>query len=150
LSSQTVTPGETLTAHIDGVTPGAEVTVRFDGEVRGSATATAQPGSSTGSADITFTVPNDADPSRPHTIVLSGTGFSCDPGPVNEVLGETINRGAGGSGGGSLARTGVEVMALVALGLGLVVGGRALMRSARRRRSRVERRRPQDLSNHRN
>lgn len=145
ISSETATPGQSLTAHIDGVTPGTQVELTFDGAVVGSATAVAQQGSATGSADITFTVPEGTDESHTHTILFTGAGVSCDPtgGKGVAVLGETVTRSPGqSSGGGSLARTGLELGVLLAIAAALILAGREALRQGRRRRSRVTVHRP--------
>ena len=54
--------------------------------------------------------------------------------PPPSVLGQTVfpSSGAGGGGGGTLAFTGLELLLLVALALGLLVTGAVIYRVSRR------------------
>jgi hypothetical protein len=101
-----------------------------------------------GSVTLSFVVPTNATGGN-HTIVFVGAGFQCDPTngtglPVG-VLDLEISRGAtttvAGTGGGSLARTGIEIALYLAVALALLVVGFLLVQEARRRRRRAARRR---------
>ena len=133
LSNTDVTAGETVVGHIEGVPDGAQVTVTFEGTPVGQGTASAQAGQSSASADIPFSVPSDAKPGQ-NTVTFSGAGFTCSVSvQVTAVLGENVT-----SGGGPLARTGVQIAVLVAVALVLLVVGAQLRAASRNRKRREE------------
>jgi hypothetical protein len=128
VSDDTPAPGQTITGHVEDVPDGTKVSVTFDGQEVASGTAESKNGETTASADIDFTVPHDAGDGG-HTIAFSGAGFSCSVHVGVAVLGESITR----DNGSSLVRTGINVAALVAIGLVLVITGLQLRRAAQRR-----------------
>jgi hypothetical protein len=133
LSTTSATPGTKITATINDVPAGSEISLLFDGNEVGTKTADAN-----GSAVMSFTVPNTT-PSKGHTVVFSGAGFSCDAtgGAGFEVLAAAGNRG----GGGGLSNTGIEVALYLAIALVLIVAGWQLTRVAQARRRRIARQR---------
>ena len=132
--------GARIDVTVTNVPGGSSVDLRFDGTV--VATGSAPPGEASDVA-MSFTVP-ETNPGR-HSLIAVGAGFQADcafaTGGVAVLAGgaEAPGGGAGigGVGGGSLARTGIAIALLVAIGLALVVGGRAALESSRRSRRRA-------------
>jgi hypothetical protein len=86
---------------------------------------------------LSFTVPV-LDPGR-YSLVVVGINFQADCAAASGgfgVLGTGVEapRGGGGVGPGSLARTGIAVALLVAIGVALIVVGRGVLEASRRRR----------------
>ncbi len=88
-----------------------------------------------GNLDLTVPIPDLGPGSYP--VAVSGTsGLECDPPlviPGPSVLGTQFTRGDNATAavsGTALARTGIDVVLLVLLGVGLVVAGGALRRAA--------------------
>jgi hypothetical protein len=148
-----VVGGEVRPATVDGVPAGSQVQITLDGNVAGTGNADAD-----GHATVQFTIPSDIG-SGEHPVFAVGAGFSVDCGTVTgpAVLGETATTSAvsgngtanGGSGSGSgstsvgagsLARTGVEIALLVAIGVALILVGQRFVAFDRRRRRRRGRR----------
>lgn len=123
-------PGDTVTAEVTGVAPGTELQVSFNGEIVASGVADAE-----GKASIQFTVPNLEE--GQYRVFVTGAGVSaeCSLDPGFAVLGNEQGNG----GGGGLAFTGANVAILVAVGLAMLIAGRAVLESSRRRRRRAAR-----------
>jgi hypothetical protein len=148
-----VASGDVVDAFVVDAPANATIDITFDGEVAGSGTADAG-----GDAVIAFTVPPGIETGE-HAVFAVGAGFSANCGTVfgSAVLSEgQTQTGAGadsagadsagvaganaGRGGGSLARTGVEIGLLLAVAVVLVLVGNRLVQRARRRRRRAARR----------
>lgn len=145
ISAKAGLPGETVTGTVTWIPEGTTAYLALDGVVQSQGNADGSLGGGYGSATLTFRIPSDMQPGK-HNVVLFGAGFSCDPTfgggfqvLAGGVLGAETSRSAGGGavGGASLARTGIEVALLLAIGLALVVVGANLVRDARRRRRRA-------------
>ena len=128
--------GDPLVATGAGFPPGAVVTLLFDG--RSFATATAD---ASGGFRVTGTVPDV--PKGEYMVSASAPGCATafvDPGVDvlghrTQVLGLQLSNGGGGGGtGGALARTGIDVLLLTLLGVGLVLVGMWLRRRRHPRR----------------
>lgn len=139
LRTSAAAPGSTATVRVEAAPRGTTIEVRFDGASVASETATGPGSSPRVDVDIDFTVPSDASPGE-HTVIAVGADFSAACGTANsggvEVLGAEQSQGGGDGGGSALPHTGVYVAVLVAVGLALLVAGRALLEAGRRRRRR--------------
>lgn len=162
LSVTVAPPGTAVTASVFNVPFGGTVRVLFAGTEVGRATApmSAQATSPAvafggrvlaGQADgvttvtVDFVIPAVA-PGQ-YLVTAVGDTFTCECSPNAggfEVLAATS--GTGGGGGGALPRTGIYVALLVAIGLALLVGGRAVLAESRRRKRRASRQRAQHLA----
>jgi 5'-nucleotidase len=146
-SASVATAGQVLSASVANAPAGASIQITVDGVAAGSGTA-----DSAGSATIAFTVPAGIAPGS-HAVFAVGVGFSAscgdlsvegvqsnvveNPGPGGGATGDVAgNDVARGRGGGSLARTGIELALLLAIALALLVVGRRLVVAERRRRRR--------------
>jgi hypothetical protein len=141
-------PGTEVTAKVAGVFFGEHVRILFDGVLVAEATAPAapvvaqsasgavvfggqaiagvdQPGTTT--LTIKWTVPKAA--AGTHIVTAVGDTFTCFCNPKGEFTAL-----AASSGGGNLARTGVEAALMLVLGMVLLLVGRAFVAEARRRR----------------
>lgn len=151
LSVASAAPGVAVTASVTNAGAGASVRITFDGVEVAAATT-----GSEGSANIQWQVPPRTPPGQ-HQVFAVGATFNVQCGPFEvpggtQVLGESTARNQGtavaGSQGGSLARTGIEIAALLAAAVVLILAGSQLLRLARRHRRRLARRRNEvrDLS----
>lgn len=147
-----VVGGQSATATVVNAAAGAAIQITLDGDPVGSGVADAA-----GSATIPFIVPTGISPGS-HAVFAVGAGFSASCGEVTvegvggaavenpkpgtggpgAVAGDEADRGVGG---GSLARTGIEVALLLAIALVLLLVGRWLIGIERRRRRRRARHR---------
>lgn len=145
LSAELASGGQIVTATVANAPAGAAIQITLDGVPAGSGVADAA-----GSASISFTVPEGIAPGS-HAVFAVGAGFSAScgafsvSGVASEVVentppgGPTTVESGGverGRSGGGLARTGIEVAALLAIALLLIVVGRHLVAAERRRRRR--------------
>jgi hypothetical protein len=126
--------GARVDVTIDDVPSGLTVTLSLGGQVVDTKVSGA---SAAGVADVHFSFIVPSLPPGKYTLVATGAGFSvtCLPGVGFEVLANTLTqapRSSGGSGGGSLARTGFTVLGLLLLAALLLLGGRVLVSRARR------------------
>lgn len=141
LDTNVASAGGQVTATVAGVPVGETVRLLFGGAEVGRATASRSDGqSAVTTVQIRFTVP-DVDDGQ-YLVAAVGATFTAEcsvqftTGSA-EVLGFTVERGAGStgsSGRGSLARTGVAIALLLAVALALLIVGRAMLDSARQRR----------------
>ena len=142
-SAGTVAVGDRVTATASNVPSG--VTVRFVLGGRGCVLATAGGEGSTGGEDGYFKVTvNFAVPQLPpgtYELTVEGPGYAAQcSGSITVsdvgVLGasETRSSDSTGGGGGSLARTGMAILALVVLAIALIVMGRCSESAQERRR----------------
>lgn len=97
-------------------------------------TAAAKAAAQTGYADVTFrfVVPQLA--AGTYTISAVGPNFRCDCNPIGvqrDIAGSNVDRPGGG---GGLARTGFTVLGLLVIAAALIVVGRTMVESSRRRR----------------
>lgn len=144
-SASVATAGQVLSASVASAPAGASIQITVDGVAAGSGTA-----DSAGSATIAFTVPAGIAPGS-HTVFAVGAGFSASCGELgvegvqsNVVENPAQGGGAAGDvagndvarGGGSLARTGIELALLLAIALALLLVGRRMVAAERRRRRR--------------
>ena len=134
-------PAQTLTCSFGNMDPAASATVRLSsgttaataGSLVNTATARAANfGPVTATATIVVTVPTavlSATQTAPETTVPAPTTTTTAPAPATTttIAPQVLSQ--------SLPRTGVDAMTMVALGLGLVLLGAALKRSARSRRT---------------
>ncbi len=129
LSDARGSSGDTITATVSGVTVGETVRIVFDGEEVAREVATAT------TVVLEFTVPPR--PRGSYEVAAVGDSFTTSCGRASGrftiVRGATLERGD--DGGGSLPRTGIYIGLLVAVALGLLLLGRALL-SARNDRER--------------
>lgn len=136
LRTKAAAPGETVTVHLKAIARGDEVEIRLDGEPLAQATATKSGSSPRVSFDVDFVVPTDTQPGT-HSVAAVGADFnaSCQTGSGEdlEVAAGAVRSGEKERGGGSLARTGMYLALLVAVALGLLVVGRAVLAESRRR-----------------
>lgn len=148
LSNGKAKAGESVTGSVKGVFFGEHVRILFDGVQVAEATAPAAPvvaqsasgavvfgGQAIAAADepgtttlsIKFVIPKAA----PGTHIVSAVGDTftclCNPNGAFTVL-------AASTGGGSLARTGVEAALVLVMAMVLLLVGRAFVAEARRRR----------------
>jgi hypothetical protein len=127
LSASRGSSGQTATATVEGVTVGETVRIVFDGEEVAREVATAT------TVVIEFTVPER--PRGSYEVAAVGDTFTTSCGRTGGrftiVQGATTERGD--AGGGSLPRTGIYVGLLVAVALGLLLLGRALLRARHHR-----------------
>lgn len=141
LRTRAAAPGETVTVHLKAIPRGEQVEIRLDGEVVAKATATSSGSSPRVNFHVDFVVPSDTEPGE-HVVTAVGADFTEPCRTANgdnlqvadtEVLsgGQSRNRGDGG--GGSLARTGLYAGLLIAVAMGLLVVGRAVLAESRRR-----------------
>lgn len=142
LVQEILEPGDRVRVQGSGFVPDQDINGFFDGELVFSLHT------DDGSFDVTFDIP-ERGPGTYNVVIQAENGQSCDPPIVirakTEVLGgsfarndgRTASGGSSASGGGTevlgrtFAKTGIAVATLVALGLLLVVAGRALRRGAR-------------------
>jgi hypothetical protein len=134
LHASSGTVGSSASVTVRDVKPGAHVRVLFDGEEVAEATADAE---SNGPADldIAFEVPSRAPGS--YEVFAVGPSFSARCATAAGVAAYEVVRGVAGGGGGSsgfLPRTGVELVALIALACTVIAVGLQLRATARRRR----------------
>jgi hypothetical protein len=134
--------GSRASVTVKAVARGTTVRLLFDGRPVAEAEATGPGNSPRINVDIDFTVP-EAEPGM-HEVTAVGADFSvsCRTSRGNgfevvgdaQVLSAQVGRGDGGNdGGSSLPRTGIYLGLLVAVALGLVVAGRALLAGSKRR-----------------
>lgn len=143
-------PGTEVTAKVAGVFFGEHVNVLFDGVIVGSTTAPAAPvvaqstsggvvfnGQAIASQDVDtttvtvkFTVPKAA--AGTHLVTAVGDTFTCFCNPRGEF------KVLAASGGGSLARTGVEALLVLVIAAALLIIGRTLIEGSKHRRRRTQ------------
>ena len=129
--------GASVTATVQGVPLGEVVRILFGGTEVARATAPLQGQSGRAIVSIGFAVPA-VSPGQ-YLVTAVGVGFTAVCSletsglfDVVDVLGSDISRSRGG--GGSLARTGIYALLLVAIAVVLLLVGRALVEVSRRRR----------------
>lgn len=134
LSVTSARAGSSVTATVRNVAPGVVVRVRFGGQEVGRAEAESD---AVTSVQIEFRVP-PVSPGR-YLVTAVGADFTARCGADTDgyfaVLAAQTDRGDDRS----LPRTGVYVALLVAMAAALLLVGRAVLESARRRRLRIER-----------
>lgn len=135
LSITSAEPGASVQAEVRNVPVGTTVELRVNGEPVGSQTATTpRQGSDPPVSDLTFTFAAPAAPGA-YEVVAVGPAFQAVCTSELAVLGtQATNQPRSESSRGSLARTGVAIGLLVALGIALIVVGRAVHARADRRR----------------
>lgn len=130
-------PGTSVSAQVTNVPSGGTVRILLGGTEVGRGTAQATTATTLA---IAFVVP-DLAPGR-YLVTAVGADFTLRCGPdadgMFEVLAGSQGRADGGSGSGSLPRTGIYVGLLLALALALFLAGRALLEASRRRSARAE------------
>ena len=124
-------PGVRVDVTVTNVPGGTSVDLRFNGDVVDSGSAPAGDPS-----DVALSVVVPAVPPASYTLIAVGADFQaeCAAGGFAVVAATGVPRGDTGSGPGSLARTGIAVALLVAIGVALIVVGRVVLEAARRRR----------------
>jgi hypothetical protein len=135
LNPGAVAPGSSSSARVTAVPRGSTVRIFFAGEQVAEAEASGPGSSARVNVNVPYTVPEVDPGSYPVTAVGETFTAPCGEQRVegeSEVRGAQVPRGGGGS--GSLPRTGLTVGLLLAVALALIVGGRALLEGARRRR----------------
>lgn len=125
--------GASVTALVREVPAGATVRVLFGGQEVGRATAATGAGTT---VEVTFDVP-DLAPGR-YLVTAVGGSFTARCGAGTDGYFAVLAAQTGAGGGGSLPRTGVYAGLLAASALALLLVGRALLESSRRRRARLE------------
>jgi hypothetical protein len=130
--------GSRASVTVKSVTRGATVRLLFDGRQVATAEATGPGSSPRTNVDIDFTVP-ESQPGM-HEVTAVGADFtaSCRTSHGDgfevvadgEVLGNQVTRD---NGGGSLPKTGVYLGILLAIAVGLLLLGRALLTGSKRR-----------------
>jgi len=137
LRTRALSPGQPASATVRRVPRGDTVRLLFDGEEVARADATGPGRSPTVNVEMTFVVPQDAEPG-PHEVVAVGPGFSatCQPpgGADTQVLSSEITRSRSSGLGGGLARTGFLSALLVVAAAALLLVGRLLLDVSRQRR----------------
>ncbi len=122
--------GTVVTATVSGrFAESGDVNITFNGEV--VASEPVQGGATEQEVTLRFSVPNL--PPGTYDVSATGPGFTepCGRGTFTITGGTGVNQG--GSGGGSLARTGAELAPWVLAGLALLGVGAYLVRQSRRR-----------------
>ncbi len=129
VSDDTVTPGQRITVSATGFRAGSTGIVTIESVEQQIGTFTVP---ATGPVTVSVTIPNTISPGA-HTIFVRGTGLNGQPAFASRRI-TVVSGGTGGtgSGGGTLARTGVVVVPTALVGVGLVIGGTVLKRSGRR------------------
>jgi hypothetical protein len=136
LSAESAAPGTKVDATVAGVFVGSTVKILIGSQEVGSGVATTPDGGDgTAKVTITFTVPAVTAGSYPITASSGTFTQQCGTTGRFEVLAATVAKPPSGP----LARTGVQVGLLVAVGLALLVGGRAVLSASRARRRRARR-----------
>jgi hypothetical protein len=124
----TLRPGDELEVVADGFDPDEPVTVTLASPPTKLATLTAD---QNGSVSYSFVVPEDIE-SGGHTLTLLGSDSSTE-----HVFSFTVENTTNTSAGGVLAQTGIEVGAMVGLGVLLLVAGAVFLMASRARRPRT-------------
>ena len=138
LRTEVAAPGDTVTVHLKAIPRGDTVEIRLDGERVARATATSAGAPPRVSFDVDFVVPAGTAPGS-HSVTAVGADFNVDcktkrGEDLTVVEGAVLSKGESrGGGGGSLARTGMYLALLLAVALGLLVVGRAVLAESRRR-----------------
>lgn len=132
LSDTTVTRGQTVSATIGGFKPGTSgiVTIASVEQQVGAFTMPATSASTT----TTITIPTNISLGA-HTVFARGTTANGAAGSASQgvtVIGGGTGTAGTGSGGSTLARTGVYLVPASIIGLGLVGAGAVLKRRGRR------------------